>query len=340
MLNGTYAAVCGVIYGNAADYFRYASVAVEVADRTVDSGLQCASYVYLTYACYWTGRGRQGELLIEKLRLLAGDNPLLGTEVTAFSPLLSAQFIGQRIEGFTRDALSVLRDCPGHRQLAVDNGFPDAEIWWLWLESEPRCALGGVTGAPLSAPTTITRVETLGLGNEVIAILIRCYTFAVNGAWEDLLATASEGLQLSRDAASFRAVDAQFFAHVARATLEIGQFENARDVAEAGVRLMRESKCVSHPQGHAMLARAQIALRESAVAIAATLDEYASLLAQMEFHLFEGELHELRAQLADRECHRAEQMASIALARDCYARFGMATHVARIDRVTGLRASH
>ena len=340
MLNGTYGAVCGVIYGNAADYLRYASAAVDVADCTSDTGLRCATYAYLVFACYWTGDGARAERAIEELRSLAGDNPLIGMDVTGWSPLLSADFVGQRIKGFTRDPISVLHDCPRQRQRAVDNGFPDAEIWWSWLESELMHALGGATGTQSLSPATITRVENLGLGTQVIAILIRCYTLAVNAAWETLLDAASDGLRLARDGGGFRSVDPPFFAHVARATLELGQFGAARAAAEAGVRLMRESKCVSHPQSYAMLARAQLALRESAAEIAATLDEYASLLARTEFHLFEGELHELRAQLADREGHHAVQTASLALARDCYAGFGMTAHVARVDGLTGLLASH
>ena len=66
---------------------------------------------------------------------------------------------------------------------------------------------------------------------------------------------------------------------------------------------MRDSKCVSHPQSYAMLAHAQLALRESLADIAATLDEYAALVERTELHLFEGEL---RAPLAKREGRQAE----------------------------------
>ncbi len=88
-----------------------------------------------------------------------------------------------------------------------------------------------------------------------------------------------------------------------------------------------------NPHSYAVLARAQLALDEPAADIARTLDEYAALLERTEFHLFEGELHELRARLADREGQQAEKTAALQRAHDCYTRFGMTAQAARVAAV-------
>ena len=77
---------------------------------------------------------------------------------------------------------------------------------------------------------------------------------------------------------------------------------------------------------------AQLALHEPAVDIAHILDEYAPLLERTEFHLFEGELHQLRVRLADREGRRVEQAAALQRAHDCYTHFGMTAQAARVAR--------
>ena len=79
-----------------------------------------------------------------------------------------------------------------------------------------------------------------------------------------------------------------------------------------------------------MLARAQLALGEPAADIARPLAEYVALLERTEYRLFEGERHEPRARLADREGHQAETAAALQRARDCYTRFGMTAHAARL----------
>ena len=97
--------------------------------------------------------------------------------------------------------------------------------------------------------------------------------------------------------------------------------------------LICESKSVWSPHSYAVLARAQLALGEPAADIARTLDDYAALLERTEFHLFEGELHELRARLADREGRQIEKAAALERARACYARFGMTAQAARVAKL-------
>jgi hypothetical protein len=64
------------------------------------------------------------------------------------------------------------------------------------------------------------------------------------------------------------------------------------------------------------MAPARPRLAEPAADIARTLDQYAALLGRTAFHLYEGELHELRARLASRQGHQAEKAAAFQRARD------------------------
>jgi hypothetical protein len=98
---------------------------------------------------------------------------------------------------------------------------------------------------------------------------------------------------------------------------------------------MRTSQSAWNPHCYAVLARAQLALHEPAADITRTLDEYAALLERTGFHLYEGELHELQAQLAEREGHEAEKTAALQRAHECYTRFGMTAQAARVAQGLG-----
>lgn len=98
---------------------------------------------------------------------------------------------------------------------------------------------------------------------------------------------------------------------------------------------IRTSKGVWNPHSYAVLVRAQLELNEPAADIARTLDEYAALLERTGFHLYEGELHELRARLADREGQEAEKTAALKRARDSYTRFGMTAQALRVAQAMG-----
>ena len=81
---------------------------------------------------------------------------------------------------------------------------------------------------------------------------------------------------------------------------------------------------------YAVLARVQLALAEPAADIAHTLDEYDALLIRTGARVYEGELHELRARLAEREGQLAKRAAALNRAFECYTRFGMTAQAKRI----------
>ena len=61
--------------------------------------------------------------------------------------------------------------------------------------------------------------------------------------------------------------------------------------------------------------KGRLSFLELAADILATLGEYAALIARTEFHLYEDELKELRARLAEREGHQVGRAAALARAQ-------------------------
>jgi hypothetical protein len=247
-----------------------------------------------------------------------------------FSPLLAARWIRHRCIGFTRDPEAALRELPLLRQVALDSGYPEQALWTLWNEAELKCALGSSGGARALAQAAARLAEHLGVGNEIIAALTLCDALACDREWKPLLDAARDALRLIRERGAMRLWEPSFLAHIGTAELELGNLDAGRAAAAEGVVFMRTSEGVYNSHGYAVLARAQLELGEPAADIAGTLDEYAALLERTEFHLLEGELHELRARLADREGHETEKAAALQRARDCYTRFGMTAQAARV----------
>ncbi len=150
-----------------------------------------------------------------------------------------------------------------------------------------------------------------------------------------MVQVATDTLRRIRGTGTLGLWEPLFLAHIANAQLELGQPPLGRAAAQAGVDFMRESKSVFSPRGYAVLARAQLALNEPAAVIAGTLDEYEALLTRTCMHVCEGELHELRAQLAEREGQNPARTAALARAHECYTRFGMAAQATRVEDARG-----
>ena len=126
-----------------------------------------------------------------------------------------------------------------------------------------------------------------------------------------MLDTATDSLSRIRERAIVRNWHPRILALIGTAELELGNLETGRAAAQEGVDLVREFEGYWNPHCYAVLARAQLALAESDADITSTLDEYAALLARTKFHIYEGELHELRARLAEREGQQIERAAAL-----------------------------
>jgi ATP/maltotriose-dependent transcriptional regulator MalT len=332
-LNATYSALRGL--NHAPDYVRYATEAVRIADGTSDAALRCGTRGYLMFGHWYNGQLREAERVAEEVIELAREDPDLGAHVSAFSPLAAARILRLLCIGYTRDPALALRELPLVRQVALDCGYPEQALWAVAFGADLKCALGSSDGMRALAQAAVRLAENLGVGNEIVAVLAQCAALASDREWQALLDTARDALRLIRERGAVRLFEPSFLAHIGTAQLELENLEAGRAPAEEGVEFIRESIGEWNPHSYAVLARAQLALGEPAADIASTLDEYAALLERTEFHLFEGELHELRARLADREGRPDEQAAALQRAYDCYTRFGMTAQAARVQEAMG-----
>jgi adenylate cyclase len=334
-LNATYGAVRGHNLGIAHDWVRYADEAVQIADRTGDAALRCGTRTSLIFAHLYCGQLREAECVADELIELAHEDPHFGVDVGGVSPLVAAQYVRLLCIGHTRDPAKFLREIPLVRQFALDSGYPEPALWMVASEADLKYALSSLDGVRALAQTAIRLAENLGVANEISAANALCYALASECEWQALLEAAGDTLRLIRERSALRLDEPVCLAQIGTAELELGNLKPGRAAAEEGVVFMRESKSVWNPRSYAVLARAQLALGEPAADIASTLDEYAALLERTEFHLFEGELYELRARLAEREGHQAEQTAALQRAHDCYTRFGMTAQATRVKEAMG-----
>ena len=95
---------------------------------------------------------------------------------------------------------------------------------------------------------------------------------------------------------------------------------------------MRDTHSAWNLRSYAVLARAQLALDEPGAAVAATLDEYAGVLERTGFAIYEGEIQELRAALAERDGDQAARSTALEQALACYTRFGMDAQAHRVEQ--------
>ncbi|MGH8611652.1 MAG: ATP-binding protein, partial [Gammaproteobacteria bacterium] len=340
MLNATYSAVRGLNQAVAPDFVRYASEAVRIADRLGDAALRCGTRAYLMFGHAWCGQLRDAERVCDDLIALACEDPHLGASVAGFSPLLTVRYFRSRCIGFTRDPATALREPLLLRQVALDSGYPEQALWALSFGAEFKYALGSSDGTGALAQSAARLAEHLGVSNEIWAALAQCAALACEREWQPVLDTAGDALRLIRERGAARLIEPSFLAHISAAQLELGDLHAGRAAAQKGVAFMRESKAMWNPHSYAVLARAQLALGEPTADIISTLDEYAALLERTEFHLFEGELYELRARLAEREGREAEKTAALQCAHDCYIRFGMTAQAARVAKEMSEELGH
>lgn len=329
ILNTNYSSVAGHSQGSAPAIVRYAGNAVQIAESTGDDALLCGTLWHLCVGHVYAGNLLEAERAADRIIDLAREDPHLGTYVSGINPLFAAQFFRHRCIGFKGGVVAALSELPRLRQLALDRGYPEQALWSLWAEAELKYTIGN-TGISALAQSAARLAEHLGVGNQIVAAHVTCDVLASEHAWQALLNTADDALRLIRERGVLQLHQTSFFAHLGVAHFELGNIEASRAAADAGVAFMRTSECALMPRCYAVLARAQLALDEPVTAIAATLDEYAALLEQTGFHLFEGELHELRAQLAEREGFDTDRIAALQCAHLSYARFGM---IAQAERV-------
>ena len=339
ILNASYGAVRAHNQAVPLDYMRYATEAVRIADHSGDAALRCATRAYLTAAHMLSGQVLDSERVGDEVIALASKDVDLGAEVIHFSPLLAAQTFRALSIGRSRDPAQALRELPRLRQRALDSGYPEPAVWSLLLEAELKWALGQLEGTRTLAQAALQLAQNLGVGNQTFADLVLCYALACDREWQPLLDTAGRTLRLIRERGAGRMFEACLLALNGTAQLELGNLDAGRAAAVEGIAFIRTSRFALEPRSYAVLARAQLTLAEPAADIARTLDEYAALLERTGARLYEGEMHELRARLAEREGRVVERAAALRCARDCYTRFGMSAQASRVVQAMAQESS-
>lgn len=330
MLNMNYSSARGLNQGDARDYAHYAREAVRIADRTPDLALRCATRAYLCFAHTYCGELRDCEKVANELIALAGDDPDLGAAVGGLSPLLAAEQSRLWCIGFSRDPRAAIAGARLLRQRALTQNYRDQAGWVSVVEGELTYALGRREDTRTLAQIAMDLAKDRGAGMEIMAASSVCNVLALEGEWQSMLKMANDTLQQIRDSGAMRLWEPFFLAHIGTAQFGLGAIAASRRAGHEAVEFMRRSQCLIYPRGYAILARAQLTLAEPAADIAFTLDEYEALLTRTGLHVYEGELDELRAQLAEREGQHAAQAATLARAHDCYTRLGMSVQAARV----------
>ena len=319
------------------DAVRYATEAVRMADRTGDAALRAGTLAALTWGYLYCGQLRDAECVADEIIALVAEDPHFGADVVGMSPLLAARNARLHTVGSMRDPAAALREYPLARQAAIDTGFLENAVYCISVEMELRYALRDTTGLHALAQTAARLAENLGTLTEIVAAISCCDALACDRDWDALRVTGTDMIRMLRECNIGRVYEPRLLALVGTAELERGNPEASRAAAHEGVLIMCESQSVWNPHSYAVLARAQLVLAEPVADIAGTLDEYEVLLTRTGFHVYAGELHELRelrARLAEREGQQAERAAALARAHDCYTRFGMTGHAARITALS------
>jgi hypothetical protein len=319
-------AVCGNVLGSIADYVRYSREGVMIADQLGDPGLRCGTRAYLCFAAMYAGHFDEASRMADDIVDIAQGDVDLGADVAGWSPLiwsLAWRIVRPGLEG---DPLTALRELPTVRQLAVQHGY-DEMILWLFLTYESELIrIAGSDDAlrrlAADCARAFTRVDARTGLNRIIASVLSSALNAADLKWGAALVDAREALR-AQEAYGAHPGEASVFEHIARAQLSLGDPSAGRAAVAQGVSRMKESGSIYRPGVCGVLARAQLALHESAADIRPTLDEYESLLTRTGLRLLQGELHEIRAELAAREGATAERVQALKTAGALYAQMGL-----------------
>lgn len=288
---------------------QHARDAVATADRLHDAALCCGTRTTLCHANMFLGHLEEAARAARETIDIAGNDIELGAGVMGYSSLIWALMFLEINRGYTADPAAAVAELPRLRRLAIDKGYPEMILWSAPHEAKFLRALhrdhdlrvlGGSVADVLRTPGG--QADT----NRVFASEVLFLLHASNGDWSAALDEATQALGLIRDRRTNKPFEAQVLANIACARLELGDLQAARIAATEGIECLRSNGIILQPGAYGVLARVQLALDEPAADIVVTLDEYAAVIARAGLDLYQGELAELRATLAERS-HRDPQ---------------------------------
>jgi adenylate cyclase len=332
ILHASYSAIRGLNFGNAREYAEFSQEAARIADRTEDPDLRCGVRAYLIWAQYLSGNVDECATVCDEIIGLAQGDVGVGTEMSGYSPLLSALFLRGMAQAFSSDPCAILDEAGELEELALRHQFPEMVSWFAMNKGILATVLGESRDLERSAQEALRIAEHQNTHTQSVARHAWSSALAVSGRWEELLRVCSEGLREIERTNSTRWFELQGIYYLSWAQLELGQHRAARASASRAVALMEEREFYYVPRPYAVLARAQMALDEPAEAIGATLDEYAAVLTQRRLRLFEPELHELHARLASSVGEQDRAAAELEHACRLYRQVGATRHAERLAR--------
>jgi hypothetical protein len=329
-LMANYAAIRGLNAGSGLDYVRFTEEATRLADQTDDQALQCLTRIFGVYANWLTGQPHESQRLCDEVIELADGDPDLGADLAGYSPLFSARLMRERAHAYTRNVSGHQAACEATRRVALETGYLEQTVWAIvegaWLD-----LVGGTGGGfQARAREAQSRAEHLGAANQSLAALALCRALAIDGDWQGVLETASVALRNGREARAGLFVEVGLLSSVSQAELELGRPDAARAAASEAVEQMQSYAYLYWLIPYRDLARAQLALGEPRVEVEQTLDAFLQTIEQTDQRVFEGLMHELRAELAEREGDSAGRAQSLQHALDAYESFGITAHSDRL----------
>lgn len=331
-LHGLYGALRGSNEGDAADFAHYAEQAVRLADHADTPELLAGVLTFRLFAYLYTGQLHAAEADCRAVLELVGSDPAFGAAYSAISPLLAARYVSLYIRGVVADPEGSLAEFPRVYQAALDSDNPEQALWALYWEYELRFALRDTSRVHALAHSMAALAENLGAINEMLAAIPRCDAFISNADWPAALELATTMLDWVRARGVGRFWEPHWLATIATIQLARGEPEAAREAAAGGVAIVDGTRMYWSLHAHAALARAQIQAGDPARSVDTTLDEYDARIEETGYRIYEGDLHEIRAQLAAGQGRADVSARAFGLAAECYMRFGMTDQVSRLAK--------
>jgi adenylate cyclase len=325
-----YAAIRGLNAGSAEDYVRFTAEAIRLADRTDDRALQCSTRAYGFYANWLVGKPGESQRLCDEVIELAEGDVDLGADVAGYSPLISARLMRARAEAYTRDVSGYDAVVESQRRAGLENGYLEQTLWAinerLWMDA----LRGSSEGIHARAREAQQRAEHLGVANQSLAAQVLGRALSADGDWNGVLEAARTALRNGREARGGRFIEVGLLGLISQAELGLGHPDRARAAAAEAVEQMQSLAILYWLLPFRDLARAQLALGEPSSEVQRTLDAFAQQIEQTGQRIFEGALHEVRAELAAREGDTAARAAALARAVDADETVGITTHSERL----------
>ena len=334
-LHGTYGCVLGLVDGQSDQYWRYSREATRLADQAEDQGLQIAQRAFLGFGCVLSGHLVEGiESCVASCQRFPAD-PALGAEFTGYSPFLGildahAWMLirsGRFVEG---EAV-----CERAEHLARLHGDHEVLTWLQLPRIEVDIIRDDVDAARERARSALETGEKSGTPQSLqVGLMVLGVAHRLAKDHDESIAVLEEALRATRSGAN-REFEGWVRAEMAIAVLARSELDRAEREAQTAVDVSRaqNSRC---DEVHANLALAHTQLRRADASslerTEAALIRTQALIEETGARAYQPELHECRAQLAQRRGDRLAAQREFERAHRLYAEMDATSQTERLAR--------